>query len=232
MMVGAKRELVLVRTIDFGGRVLLETLMALSGETRESVLQALEHEDEMMVENTRMALMVLMREIGSSIGFFEGRREETIDRIFVSGAPAKSQTLLKVMSEEVHMPCESWNALGHCEIAVPVPKATAVCRGRPRLERGLRRRRAASYRELIMALRLNLYHEIERQKQAQRRDPLKLSMFALGIMAVLFAGYYVWQLGVSGSVSRDLSRKRAEFKALEPQASSPQNIGKKSSRKR
>ena len=68
-----------------------------------------------------------------------------------------------------------------------------------------------------MALRLNLYHEIERQKQAQRRDPLKLSMFALGIMAVLFAGYYVWQLGVSGSVSRDLSRKRAEFKKLEPQ---------------
>jgi Tfp pilus assembly PilM family ATPase len=122
MMVGAKRELVLVRSIDFGGRVLLDTLMALSGETRESVLQALEHEDEMMVENTRMALMVLMREIGSSIGFFEGRREETIDRIFVSGAPAKSPTFLKVMSEEVHMPCESWNALGHCEIAVPSQK--------------------------------------------------------------------------------------------------------------
>jgi type IV pilus assembly protein PilM len=122
MMVGAKRELVLVRTIDFGGRILIETLMALSGESRESVLQALEHEDEMMVENTRMALMVLMREIGSSIGFFEGRREETIDRIFVSGAPAKSQTLLKVMSEEVHMPCESWNALSPCEIAIPIQK--------------------------------------------------------------------------------------------------------------
>jgi Tfp pilus assembly PilM family ATPase len=119
MMVGAKQELVLVRSIDFGGRMLIETLMALSGESRESVLEALEHEDEMMVENTRMALMVLTREIGSSIGFFEGRREETIDRIFVSGAPAKSKTLLKVMSEEVHMTCESWNALANCEIMVP-----------------------------------------------------------------------------------------------------------------
>jgi Tfp pilus assembly PilM family ATPase len=122
MMVGAKRELVLVRSIDFGGRMLVETLTALSGESREGVLEALEHEDEMMVENTRMALMVLMREIGSSIGFFEGRREETIDRIFVSGAPAKSKTLLKVMSEEIHMPCESWNALEHCEIQVAAQK--------------------------------------------------------------------------------------------------------------
>jgi len=122
MMVGAKRELVLVRSIDFGGRMLIETLMALSGESRESVLQALEHEDEMMVENARMALMVLTREVGSSIGFFEGRREETIDRIFVSGAPAKSKTLLKVMSEEVKMGCESWNALANCEIMVSAHK--------------------------------------------------------------------------------------------------------------
>jgi Tfp pilus assembly PilM family ATPase len=76
----------------------------------------------MMVENARMALMVLTREIGSSIGFFEGRREETIDRIFVSGAAAKSKTLLKVMSEEVKMNCESWNALANCEIMVSAHK--------------------------------------------------------------------------------------------------------------
>ena len=125
MMIGAKRELVLVRSIDFGGKLLIETLMALSGEERHAVLAALEQEDELMVENTRMALMVLTREIGSSIGFFEGRREETISRIFVSGGPAKSKTLLKVMSEELHMPCETWNALAQCEIALPAAKRAA-----------------------------------------------------------------------------------------------------------
>jgi len=125
MMIGAKRELVLVRSIDFGGKLLIETLMALSGEERSAVLTALEQEDELMVENTRMALMVLTREIGSSIGFFEGRREETISRIFVSGGPAKSKTLLKVMSEELHMPCEAWNALANCEIALSAPKRLA-----------------------------------------------------------------------------------------------------------
>jgi Tfp pilus assembly PilM family ATPase len=118
MMLGAKRELVLVRSIDFGGRVLVETLMALSGESREAVIEALENEDEVMVENARMALMMMTREIGSSIGFFEGRREEMISRIFVSGGPAKSKTLLKVMSEELQMPCEAWSAIANCENTV------------------------------------------------------------------------------------------------------------------
>jgi Tfp pilus assembly protein PilN len=73
-----------------------------------------------------------------------------------------------------------------------------------------------------MALRLNLYHEIERQKQAERRDPLKLSMLGLAVIAVLFALYYVWQLGSVGILSRELSRKKAEFAALEPKAKAAQ----------
>lgn len=125
MMIGAKRELVLVRSIDFGGKALLDSLMALSGESREAVLMALEQEDEVMVENTRMALSVLTREVGSSIGFFEGRREEMIGRVYVSGGAAKSTTLLKVMSEEIHMPCSAWNPTETCEINVAAGKRGA-----------------------------------------------------------------------------------------------------------
>jgi type IV pilus assembly protein PilM len=115
VMVGAKRELVLVRTIDFGGKPLIEALTGLSGDNREAVLQALEQEDEVMVEYTRVALSSLVREIQSSIGFLEHRREEMIDRVFVSGGSAKSNTLLKVLSEELKMPCEPWSAATSCE---------------------------------------------------------------------------------------------------------------------
>jgi type IV pilus assembly protein PilM len=118
MMIGVKRELVLIRQIDFGGRLLIETLMALSGEPRDSVLKALDQEDEVMVENTRMALMLLSREVAASIGFFEGRREDAISKIWISGGPAKSRTLLKVLGEELHMPCVAWNALEKCEVAI------------------------------------------------------------------------------------------------------------------
>jgi type IV pilus assembly protein PilM len=122
MILGAKRELVLVRTVDVGGQSIVEALMALSGESREAVLIALEQEDEVMVENARMALMNLTREVSSSIGFFEARREESISQIFVSGGTAKSKTLLKVMGEELHLPCKSWNALEACEVNLPASK--------------------------------------------------------------------------------------------------------------
>jgi Tfp pilus assembly PilM family ATPase len=118
MMVGAKRELVLVRSIDFGGKALMEALTGLSCEGQEGVIQALEQEDEVMVEYTRVALTTLTREIGSSIGFFEARHEQNVGKVFVSGGPAKSRTFIKLMGEELGMPCEPWSAVDGCENAI------------------------------------------------------------------------------------------------------------------
>ena len=126
VMVGVKRELILVRTIEFGGKALVEALTGLSGEGREAVLQALDQEDEVMVEYTRVALNALIREIQNSIGFLEHRHEETISKIFVSGGPAKSQTLLKILAEELRLPCESWSAVAKCESALSPERAAAL----------------------------------------------------------------------------------------------------------
>jgi len=125
MMVGLKRELILVRNIDFGGKALIEALTSLSGEGREAVLAALEQEDEVMVEFARVAINALIREIQNSIGFLEHRHEETIPKIYVSGGPAKSQALLKVFTEELRLPCESWSAVSKCESALPANR-TAI----------------------------------------------------------------------------------------------------------
>jgi Tfp pilus assembly PilM family ATPase len=119
MMVGLKRELVLVRNIDSGGKAFIEGLTSLSGEGREAVLQALEQEDEVMVEFARVAINALVREIQNSIGFLEHRHEQTISKIHVSGGPAKSQPLLKIISEELRLPCEAWSAISKCESALP-----------------------------------------------------------------------------------------------------------------
>jgi Tfp pilus assembly PilM family ATPase len=126
MILGSRRELVLVRSVDIGGTTILDSLEALSGEPRDSVLIALQQEDETMVENARVALTTLAREIGSSIGFFEGRREETIRKIHVSGGTAKSSALLRVLTEEVHIPCEAWNPLATTEISVPASQREAI----------------------------------------------------------------------------------------------------------
>jgi Tfp pilus assembly PilM family ATPase len=125
VMVGVKRELVLVRNIEFGGMPFIEALTGLSGEDRDTVFQALEQEDEVMVEYTRVALNALVREIQNSIGFLEHRHDETVRQLYISGALAKSRTLLKVLSEELHLPCETWSAAGNCEAALPASQRDA-----------------------------------------------------------------------------------------------------------
>jgi Tfp pilus assembly PilM family ATPase len=126
VMVGLKRELILVRNIDFGGKALIEALTSLSGEGREAVLQALDQEDEVMVEYSRVALNALVREIQNSIGFLEHRHEETIAKLHVSGGPAKSPTLLKVLAEELRIPCEAWSAISKCESALPANRTATL----------------------------------------------------------------------------------------------------------
>lgn len=130
MLIGSRKELVLVRHIDFGGGMLLDNLVALSGEGRDSILLALEQEDELMVENLRMALTLLVREAGSSIGFFEGRREEVISKIWVSGGVTGSATILQVMSEELRMLCQPWSVLERFEIVVPEARRDGFSKNR------------------------------------------------------------------------------------------------------
>jgi type IV pilus assembly protein PilM len=122
MMIGAKKELALIRTVEFGGKSLVDTLCNLSSESPDTVLSALAQEDEVMVEYARMAITALTREIGSSIGFYEGRHEETIRQIWVSGGLARNATLLRLLGEELRMPCQPWVAVERCEINVSAAK--------------------------------------------------------------------------------------------------------------
>src|SRR4051794_23055677 len=73
-----------------------------------------------------------------------------------------------------------------------------------------------------MALHLNLHHEIEKQKALNRRDPLKLSIYGLIAVAACLAGYYVFELSASHSISSELSETKAELARLQPKATAAQ----------
>lgn len=69
-----------------------------------------------------------------------------------------------------------------------------------------------------MALRLNLYHEVLKAKALKRRDPLKLSMYALAAVVACFACYYLLELVKVHSLNSELAKVRKEFEKLEPEA--------------
>jgi Tfp pilus assembly PilM family ATPase len=108
---------VLVRAVNYGVKTLLEALTGGHTADPKAVFDMLDHGDETLVYNARNSLMMLAREISSSIGFFEGRHEETISRIFVSGAAAR-KSVLTLLTEDLQVPCEQWNPFENCEISL------------------------------------------------------------------------------------------------------------------
>ena len=116
--VGLRKELIIVRSLEYGGKGLMDALVRHGGGNGSSALSLLEEGDDLLIETARLSLAALTREISSSIGFFEGRHEENISRIFVSGGPANSKAILQLLAEELHMPCEVWNPFAKCEMAL------------------------------------------------------------------------------------------------------------------
>lgn len=128
VLVGAKRELVLVRSLEYGGHELARAVFGDHAGDQAGALESIDGGDDMMVEAARISLAALTREISSSIGFFEGRREESISRIYVSGAMAQSRGILQIMAEELHMPCEAWNPFGNCEVSLSASRKQGLLR--------------------------------------------------------------------------------------------------------
>jgi type IV pilus assembly protein PilM len=117
--VGVKKELVIVRAIEYGANNLQQFLVANGAPNAAEAFKLLEGEEEVTVSNARLSLTALTREIASSIGFFEGRREENITRVYVSGGGARLKVLLSILSSELHIPCEAWDPFTTCEVALP-----------------------------------------------------------------------------------------------------------------
>jgi Tfp pilus assembly PilM family ATPase len=126
VMIGSQRELVLVRSIDYGGKALTHALTA-DGALDESAARVMMQQgDAGMADICRTSLARLATEVRNSIGFFEGQHEQSIHRIFVSGGLARTETILQTLSDELGLPCEIWDPLETCEVALPPAKRQAL----------------------------------------------------------------------------------------------------------
>ena len=125
VIVGAKRELVLVRVIDYGGDHFLNAITAEGGIDREAAMTLIEQNDPGMVEAGRSSLTLLARELRSSIGFFEGQREEPIGRVYFSGGLVRALMPLQILSDELEIACDTWDPFQTCSIDLPKARAAA-----------------------------------------------------------------------------------------------------------
>jgi Tfp pilus assembly PilM family ATPase len=126
VLIGSKGELVLVRSISYGGKALGQALTADGAIEAEAAWSMVQEADAGMADICRASLSRLATEVRNSIGFFEGQREESISRIFVSGGLARLETVLQNLSDELALPCEIWDPLETCEVALPANKRQAL----------------------------------------------------------------------------------------------------------
>ena len=123
LTVGVKGELILVRSIEFCGKLLLNALSSHADLTPADAAKALESgENPLIIETARLLITALTREIISSIGLFEGRREETISKVYVAGGLTKHKTILDLLHEDLKMPCKTWDPFNNCEILLPASR--------------------------------------------------------------------------------------------------------------
>jgi Tfp pilus assembly PilM family ATPase len=126
VLIGSKGELVLVRSIDYGGKMFTQALTAEGALDAHAAWVMVNEGDGGMAEICRGALSRLGTEVRNSIGFFEGQREESIHRIFVSGGLARAEMILQTLSDELGLPCEIWDPLETCEVALPPSRRQAL----------------------------------------------------------------------------------------------------------
>lgn len=125
VLVGARKELVLVRTIDYGGNHFVEAVAAEGAIDRESAIMLIEQNDPGMMDAGRMSLKTLARELRSSIGFFEGQREEPINRVYFSGGLVKALMPLQILSDELEIACNTWDPFQQCQVDLPKARLAA-----------------------------------------------------------------------------------------------------------
>lgn len=126
VLMGSRGELVLARSIDYGGKALTHALTADGSLEKAAAWTMVQQGDEGMTEICRNSLARLATEVRNSIGFFEGQREESINRIFVSGGLARAETVLQMLSDELGLACEIWDPLETCEVVLPAAKRQAL----------------------------------------------------------------------------------------------------------
>jgi Tfp pilus assembly PilM family ATPase len=122
VLIGRNGELTFTRSFDYGGKHFMHALTADGALDAQAAHLMIKAGDPGMAEICRNTLARLATEVRNSIGFFEGQHETPIHRIFVSGGLSRAEMILQTLSDELSLPCEIWDPLENCEVALPAAK--------------------------------------------------------------------------------------------------------------
>jgi len=106
----------LTRSIPFGGNQITTHI----AKTLSLDDKAAEDEKLKMSESVQVfvgaCLSVFARQVRSSIDFFERQNEIPVKRVFCSGGTALSKVILQFLTDEIGLPCQSWDPTAKLDV--------------------------------------------------------------------------------------------------------------------
>ncbi len=109
----------LTRAVAIGGKHITEHLAQISGGDFMKAENAKVQGDPLLAQAVSHTCANLIREVRSSINFFEKNTESLVSKIYLAGASARSQTILDALSQETGKACEPWSAAEGLEADLP-----------------------------------------------------------------------------------------------------------------
>jgi Tfp pilus assembly PilM family ATPase len=122
VLIGCNGQLTLTRSFDYGGKHFTQALTADGALDANAAYLMIKEGDPGMADICRNTLSRLCTEVRNSMGFFEGQHEQSIHRLYVSGGLSRAEMILQTLSDELGLPCEIWDPLENCEVALPAAK--------------------------------------------------------------------------------------------------------------
>jgi type IV pilus assembly protein PilM len=117
-------ELMLSRVVNIGGDKLTHGLsenLGISYAEAEGIKVGMPSEVEAALESM---VTPLGRELRASIDFFEHQHDKTVSKVYISGASARSEFILKTLHTELMVECLPWNPVSFMDMALS-PQQTA-----------------------------------------------------------------------------------------------------------
>jgi len=126
-------ELALSRVVGIGGDRLtagLAEAMSISYQEAEQIKVGMPSEVQ---SNLETLLIPLGRELRASIDAFEHQQDKAVSQVFISGGPARSETIVQTLQSELMVPCKGWSPVVALQMDLPPQKMGEIEQMAPQL---------------------------------------------------------------------------------------------------
>lgn len=115
----------LTRTVPMGAKHITDYIVQMGSMDFAKAEAAKIQGDPMLNDAVSRTAVTLIREVRSSINFFEKNSDQAIGRVYLTGASVASAAIIEALSNDVGVACDPWNPAEGMVVELPADQQAA-----------------------------------------------------------------------------------------------------------